>query len=146
MSSNYRKQKCIIPQCPSSRQTDRNSLLFSLHRIPKDESLKKKWIAFIKEQCDSISETKCPNINRTSVLCSLHFESNDFHNLQHFLKKEDTQVRLKEGTYPKIKVDNVNLNSWTNMDVVSYLFNLYFGRCLSYLHYNMHRYLLMIMI
>lgn len=119
MSTLYKKRKCCISSCPSNNQNSDNYLI-SFHRIPRDEVFKKKWIDFIESH--HCAGSRIINFSN-KTLCSLHFKSDDFHNLQYFLKKKDSRLKLKENTYPTLGLNNIDLSVWTTrtaMDVVSY--------------------------
>ncbi|XP_055386320.1 uncharacterized protein LOC129615206 [Condylostylus longicornis] len=62
-----RRKKCIVPKCCSHLKKQKD---VSLHIFPKNEEIKRKWIALIS------TEDFIPNVLPNSTICSEHFDSN----------------------------------------------------------------------
>lgn len=69
----------------------------TLHMLPKDEELRKKWLEFV-------FGTSPAKYNATLVLCSNHFHHNDFLNLGSYRSGFASRLFLKPGSVPTVRI------------------------------------------
>ena len=66
-------QRCVVKFCSNSDKT-----AHSVHKVPRDPSIRRQWVAFVKVKRADFSES---SVTKHTVLCGAHFTRESFSNL-----------------------------------------------------------------